>query len=92
MFEREQFEQVNGKLDQILRNQVKIMAGLTDINAAETTLEADLASENGLILQLLTAFANQTLTSTQAQALVDKMTADDATAKSNGAAITAALA
>lgn len=68
-----------------------IMAGITDVNSAETTLHQDLVAENGLILQLLTAFANGNLTSTQAQALVDGMNADDATAKSNVAAITAAL-
>jgi hypothetical protein len=69
----------------------EIMAGVTDVNNAETTLHADLVAENGLIKQLLTAFANGNLTSTQAQALVDGMNADDATAKSNVAAITAAL-
>ena len=67
------------------------MAGINDINTAQTTLEADLTAENGLILQLLTAFANQTLSPAEAQAIVDKMNADDATAKTNVAAINAAL-
>ncbi len=69
-----------------------IMAGQVDITSAQTTLHADLAAENGLIKQLLTAFANSTLTPTQAQAIVDGMNADDADAKSNAALIQAALA
>lgn len=76
--------EIEGKVD-------KIMAGLTDINSAQTTLHADLVAENGLIKQLLAAFANQTLTSAQAQALVDAMNVDDADAKSNAALLTAAL-
>ena len=68
-----------------------LMAGVTDVQSAETTLHADLVAENGLIKQLLTAFANGNLSPTQAQALVDTMNQDDADAKSNVAAITAAL-
>jgi len=67
------------------------MAGITDINSAQTTLHGDLIAENGLVKQLLTAFANQTLTPEQAQAIVDGMNADDADAKGNIALIQAAL-
>lgn len=67
------------------------MAGVSDITSSETTLHGDLVAQNGLIKQLLTAFANQTLTPAQAQAIVDGMNADDADAKSNIAAIQAAL-
>jgi len=69
----------------------KIMANLTDVTSAQTTLHADLVAENGLIKQLLTAFANGNLTPAAAQTLVTAMEADDADAKSNAAAITAAL-
>jgi len=69
----------------------RIMAGINDVTSAETTLHADLAAENGLVKQLLTAFANQTLTPAQAQTLVDGMNADDADAKGTIAAIQAAL-
>jgi len=67
------------------------MAGVSDVQSAQTTLHDDLVAENGLIKQLLTAFAAGNLTPAQAQALVDQMNADDADAKSNVAAITAAL-
>lgn len=67
------------------------MAGVTDINSAQTTLHGDLVAENGLIKQLLTAFATGTITSAQAQAIVDGMNADDADAKGNIALIQAAL-
>ena len=67
------------------------MAGVSDVQSAETTLHQDLVAENGLIKQLLTAFANGNLTQAAAQTLVDAMNADDADAKSNVAAITAAL-
>ena len=86
------------KLDQILTQLTqqgkdirKIMAGITDITSAQTTLHGDLVAENGLIKQLLTAFANQTLTPQQAQAIIDGMNADDADAKGNIALIQAAL-
>lgn len=36
----------------------EIMAGITDVNNSETTLHQDLVAENGLIKQLLSAFAN----------------------------------
>lgn len=84
-------KQLLAALDAIQKKDTSIMAGITDINSAETTLHADLVAENGLIKQILTAFANQTLTPAQAQALVDGMNADDADAKANAAAITAAL-
>jgi len=67
------------------------MDGVSDVQSAQTTLHDDLVAENGLIKQLLTAFAAGNLTPAQAQALVDQMNADDADAKSNVAAITAAL-
>lgn len=67
------------------------MAGVTDVNNSATTLHADLVAENGLIKQLLTAFAQGNLTPAQAQALVDQMDSDDTDAKSNIAAITAVL-
>lgn len=67
------------------------MAGITDINSAQATLHEDLVAENGLIKQLLTAFANQTLTPAQAQTVLNGMNADDTDAKASIAAITAAL-
>ena len=67
------------------------MLGLTDIQNANTTLHADLIAENGLITQLIAAVASGQLDQAGAQALITTMTADDATAKSNIAAITAAL-
>lgn len=82
---------ISAALAALQATQGKIMAGITDINNAETTLHADLVAQNGLIKQLLTAFANQTLTPEQAQALVDQMNSDDADAKLNLAAIQAAL-
>lgn len=38
------------------------MAGVVDVQNAQTTLHQDLVAENGLIKQLLTAFAAGTLT------------------------------
>lgn len=69
----------------------KIMAGITDITSSQTTLHADLIAENGLVKQLLTAFANQTISPAQAQTIIDGMNADDADAKGNIDLITAAL-
>ncbi len=67
------------------------MLGLTDIQSANTTLHADLVAENGLIKQILQAVANGQLDQAGAAALIATMTADDADAKSNIAALTAAL-
>ncbi len=61
------------------------------IQSADTTLHQDLVAEDGLIKQLLTAFAAGQITPTQAQVVIDSMNADDATAKTNIAAITAVI-
>ncbi len=82
---------IEGKIDTQTQTQRSIMAGLSDVQSAQTTLHQDLVSETGLIKQILAAVANGNLTPTAAQALVDAMNADDADAKSNIAAITAAL-
>lgn len=79
------------RLKTVTKGESTLMAGVVDVQNAQTTLHADLVAENGLIKQLLTAFAAGTLTPAQAQTLVDGMNADDADAKANVAAITAAL-
>ena len=68
------------------------MLGLTDIQSANTTLHADLVAENGLIQQIIAAVASGALNQAGAAALIAQMNSDDADAKSNIAAITAALA
>lgn len=67
------------------------MADAVDLTSEYTTLHQDLVAENGLIKQLLAGFATGVLTQAQAATLLEGMTADDADAKSNVAAITAAL-
>lgn len=69
----------------------KLMALADNINNAQTTLHADLENENGLIQQLLTAFATGAITPAQAQTVIDGMNKDDATAKSNITLLQAAL-
>ena len=94
----EALKRIEGKIDSltsavaaVAAQQEKIMLGLTDIQSADTTLHADLVSENGLITQILAAVASGQLNQAGAQALITSMNADDSTAKSNIAAITAAL-
>ena len=67
------------------------MAGLADLKAAQAAEKADLAALGVLVTQLLTAFANQTLSPADAQALLDEMNSEDATVKSNIASISAAI-
>ncbi len=75
----------------ISRGLKKLMATSQEILDAEAKLKADLATQAGLIKQLLTAFAGGTFTPDQAQGLLDDMTAEDADATANIAAIQAAL-
>lgn len=79
------------KLDQILTKLGDIMAAIDDLDKAQAAEKADLATLTGLITQLLTAFANQTMTPAQAQALLTEMNAEDATITSNTASIKTAL-
>ncbi len=67
------------------------MAGISDIKAAQAAEKADLAVLAGLVTQLLTAFANGTLSPADAQALLDETNSQDATVKTNIASIQAAL-
>ena len=67
------------------------MAGITDIQAAQTAEKGDLVTLTGLITKLLAAFASGAMTPTQAQAVLDEINTEDATVKSNIASIQAAL-
>lgn len=67
------------------------MAGVTDLQSALAQEKADLAllaSQNTALLQ---AFASGAMTPAQAQALLDGINADDATIKTQTAAIQNAL-
>lgn len=65
--------------------------GIADIKTAQAAEHADLATLVGLQQQLLTAFANGTLSQEDAQAILDETNAQDATAKTAITAIQAAL-
>lgn len=67
------------------------MAGISDIQAAQAAEKADLVTLTGLVTQLLTAFASGAMTPAQAQAVLDEISAEDATVKSNITSIQAAL-
>lgn len=69
------------KLDQLLKENQTIMAGIADIQTLVNQEKADLVTMSSLITQLLTAFANETLTPADAQALVDELTSNDTTVK-----------
>lgn len=67
------------------------MAGITDIQTAQSVEKADLAILANLITQLLTAFASGQMTPVQAQAVLDEINSEDATAKSQITSIQTAL-
>ncbi len=67
------------------------MAGITDIQSAQAAEKADLAVLTGLIAQLLTAFASGAMTPAQAQAVLDEISAEDATVKTNITSLQTAL-
>lgn len=69
----------------------QIMAGITDIQTAQAVEKKDLATLATLLTQLLTAFASGAMTPAQAQAVLDEVNAEDATAKTQISAIQAAL-
>jgi hypothetical protein len=69
----------------------QIMAGITDIQTAQAAEKKDLATLATLITQLLTAFASGAMSPAQAQAVLDQINAEDATAKTQITAIQAAL-
>lgn len=67
------------------------MTGVTNILAADAQLKADIATQNGLIVALLTAFANQTLTPAQSAEILADIQGADASVVAQSAAINAAL-
>lgn len=70
----------------------KILAGITDIQTAQAAEKTDLAAAVTQITALLTAFASGAMTPAQAQAVLDEVNAEDATIKTQTAAIQKALA
>ena len=56
-------------LHQILTNTEKIMSGQTDLNTAVAAISTDLAEENVVIQQVITALQSGSLTDAQAEAL-----------------------
>ncbi len=74
----------------ILRTE-QIMATVREILDAENKEKTTLEAQNGLIKQLLTAFAGGTFTPDQAQSLLNDITTEDAEATSNISVISAAL-
>lgn len=69
----------------------KIMAGVSDVKAAQLKESQDLALLHAALQNILTAVANNNLSSADAQALVDAMNSDDSTVQSDLAAINAAI-
>jgi len=69
----------------------KTLVALADLAKVEAAEREDLATLSGLVTQILTAVATGQMDQTAAQALLDAMSGDDATVKSNIAAIQAAL-
>ena len=67
------------------------MAGITDIQAAQTAEKADLVTLTGLISQILAAFASGAMTPAQAQSVLDEINSEDSTVKTNIASLQAAL-
>lgn len=67
------------------------MPNITDILTGQGVEKADLAALALLITQLLAAFASGAMTPAQAQSVLDEITAEDSTIKTNIATITAAL-
>lgn len=67
------------------------MAGITDIQTAQSAEKADLVTLTGLTAQLLAAFASGAMTPAQAQAVLDEINSEDSTVKTNIASIQAAL-
>ncbi len=78
-------------LQAIEKGLTKVMAGLADIQTAQSATKSDLAALVALITQLLTAFASGSITPAQAQTILDEIQAEDATVKSSIATISAAL-
>ena len=79
------------QLNRIEKGVTDIMAGIKDIQTAQTAEKADLVALGGLITQLLSAFASGAMTPAQAQAVLDEINAEDSTIKANIASIQAAL-
>lgn len=89
--ERKIFELLESLHKKADRLEEIVMGAFQTVQNAEALLHTDLATENGLITQLLTAFANGTISPAQAQALVTQIQSDDTTAQQNATAIQAAL-
>lgn len=77
---------------ELLKGQVKIMAGVSDIQTAQAAEKADLAILVGLVPQLLAAFASGQMTPAQAQGILDEINSEDSTIKTSTGTIQAALA
>lgn len=69
----------------------QIMAGISDIQTAQSAEKADLVTLTGLITSLLAAFASGAMTPAQAQAVLDEVNSEDSTIKTSITTIQAAL-
>jgi len=78
--------------NQISKGQTQTMATINSILTAQAAEKADLALLVTAIPQLLTAFANGTMTPTQAAQVLAEIQSEDATIQTQTASITAALA
>lgn len=67
------------------------MAKIDDIIAAQQAEKADLVALAGLVPQLLTAIANQSMTAAQAQQVLDEINSEDASLKTLISSTTSAL-
>lgn len=78
-------------VQELKQENTNIMAAIGNIITAQAAEKADLATLGPLITQLLTAFANGSMTPTQAAAVLAEINAEDTTVKGNISAIQAAL-
>lgn len=79
------------EVGEIKQGQNKLMATTQEILAEQAKTKQDLATLQTNVTSLLTAFANETLTPADAQAILDNATADDASANTLNSSISAAL-
>ena len=84
-------QQILDGVNELKKGQTEIMATSASILTAQQKAQADLATLQGNVTALLTAFANETLTPADAQSILDNTNAEDTTATTLNASISAAL-
>jgi hypothetical protein len=82
---------IQEQLREIRKELKKLMAINDDIKAAQTKETADISALQTAVTSLLTAFANETMTPADAQAVLDGINAQDTTVNSIATAVNNAL-